>query len=176
MIGRPNVSFGITHASGSSSRVMPVHPVRRPTWLLSFTLLLIVLSGCAGSRNVSRTPEGRLMQSYEQWKGTPYRIGGMTQSGVDCSAFVLIVMRDQYGIRLPRNTEEQLRVGRRVRANQMRTGDLVFFRTGRKTLHVGIMINRTEFMHASTSQGVMISSMRETYWRQRYLRTRRVIR
>jgi cell wall-associated NlpC family hydrolase len=148
----------------------------RLVWSSIFILMaLIFTSGCAASRTMPRSVESKLMQSYNQWKGTPYRIGGMTQSGVDCSAFVLIVMRDQFGVRMPRTTDEQLRFGKRVRPNRMRTGDLVFFRTGRKTLHVGIMVNQDQFMHASTSQGVMISSMREQYWRRRYVRSNRVL-
>jgi cell wall-associated NlpC family hydrolase len=143
--------------------------------LLFIVVLTGILSGCAASRATQNSAQSRLQGSYNQWKGTPYRIGGMTKSGVDCSAFVLIVMRDQFGVRLPRTTEEQLRYGKRVRLNRTRTGDLVFFRTGRKTLHVGIMVDHVRFMHASTSQGVMVSSMNEAYWRDRYLRSRRVI-
>ena len=134
-----------------------------------------LLSGCAASRVAQSPVQSRLQESYNQWKGTPYRIGGMTQSGVDCSAFVLIVMRDQFGVRLPRTTEEQLRFGKRVRMNRMRVGDLVFFRTGGKTLHVGIMVDNIQFMHASTSQGVMVSSLNEDYWRRRFLRGNRVM-
>lgn len=138
-------------------------------------LLASIFAGCAASR-VSQNPvQSKLQESYNQWKGTPYRIGGMTQSGVDCSAFVLIVMRDQFGVRLPRTTEEQLRFGQRVRMNRMRVGDLVFFRTSGKTLHVGIMVDNVQFMHASTSQGVMVSSLNEVYWRRRYIRSNRVI-
>jgi lipoprotein Spr/probable lipoprotein NlpC len=154
------------------------HAVQHSRLVWSSVLILLALilnSGCAASRTMPRSVESKLMQSYSQWKGTPYRIGGMSQSGVDCSAFVLIVMRDQFGVRVPRTTDEQLRFGKRVRPNRMRTGDLVFFRTGRKTLHVGIMVNQEQFMHASTSQGVMISSMREQYWRRRYIRSNRVL-
>lgn len=142
-----------------------------------FALVIVssLFSGCAASRTVQNPVQSRLQDSYNQWKGTPYRIGGMTQSGVDCSAFVLIVMRDQFGVRLPRTTEEQLRFGKRVRKNRMQTGDLVFFQTGRKVLHVGIMVDNVRFMHASTSQGVMVSSLNEDYWKRRYIRSNRVL-
>jgi cell wall-associated NlpC family hydrolase len=141
-----------------------------------FVLLMIFIVGCSSSRRVAISPEARLMQSYEQWKGTPYRLGGTTRSGVDCSAFVQIVMRDQFRIDLPRTTDQQLRTGRRVRRGSLNVGDLVFFRTGRSTLHVGIMLDRNRFMHASTSQGVMISSLNERYWSQRFIRGRRLSR
>lgn len=143
--------------------------------VLFLVLLASIFTGCAASRVAQNPVQSRLQESYNQWKGTPYRIGGMTQSGVDCSAFVLIVMRDQFDVKLPRTTEEQLRFGKRVRMNRMRVGDLVFFRTGRKTLHVGIMVDNLQFMHASTSQGVMVSSLREDYWRRRFLRGNRVM-
>jgi cell wall-associated NlpC family hydrolase len=143
--------------------------------VLTLLMLASIFTGCAASRVVQNPVQSKLQDSYNYWKGTPYRIGGMTQSGVDCSAFVMIVMRDQFGIRLPRTTEDQLRFGKRVRMNRLRVGDLVFFRTGRKTLHVGIMVDNIQFMHASTSQGVMISSLREDYWRRRFIRGNRVI-
>lgn len=143
--------------------------------LLSLTLLLVFIASCGSSRRAARSPEARLMASYEQWKGTPYRLGGTTRAGVDCSAFVQIVMRDQFRVTLPRTTDLQMNAGNRVRRRSLRTGDLVFFRTGRTTLHVGIMLDNKRFMHASTSRGVMISSLDEQYWSRRYLRGRRVI-
>lgn len=147
----------------------------RLLWMMAALAFSTLLSGCAASRVNQNPVQSKLQQSYNQWKGTPYRLGGMTQSGVDCSAFVLIVMRDQFGVKLPRSTEEQLRFGKQVRMNRMRVGDLVFFRTSGKTLHVGIMVDNVQFMHASTSQGVMVSSLREDYWRRRYIRSNRVI-
>lgn len=116
-----------------------------------------------------------LMKAYENWKGTPYVLGGTSSSGVDCSSLVRIVFDNQFDIKLPPNTITQLNAGRGIRRTSLRTGDLVFFRTGRKTLHVGIIIEDDEFMHASTSSGVMISRLSEYYWSSRYLAARRVM-
>jgi cell wall-associated NlpC family hydrolase len=116
-----------------------------------------------------------LMQAYRDWKGTPYELGGATQKGVDCSRFVNIVFDDYFGIDLPTHTKTQLNAGEGIRRAAVRTGDLVFFRTGRKTLHVGIAVNRGEFLHASTSNGVMISKLGKSYWRNRFLGARRVL-
>lgn len=162
-----NSSFNYIRAATSEAKLLK--------WSI-FVLLMVFLAGCSSSRRIAISPETRLMQSYDQWKGTPYRLGGMTRSGVDCSAFVQIVMRDQFRIDLPRTTDQQMRTGRRVRRGSLNVGDLVFFRTGRSTLHVGIMLDRNRFMHASTSQGVMISSLNERYWSQRYIRGRRLSR
>lgn len=116
-----------------------------------------------------------LMQAYRDWKGTPYVLGGGSQEGVDCSRFINIVLDDYFGIDVPTNTREQLNVGDKIRRPAVRTGDLVFFRTGRKTLHVGIAVNSGEFLHASTSNGVMISKLGKSYWRNRFLAARRIL-
>lgn len=127
-----------------------------------------------GVTSISKT-QASLRQAYHEWKGTPYRWGGATLEGIDCSMFVNTVFEDYFNIELPRRTRAQLNAGRSLRRSAIRSGDLVFFRTGRKTLHVGIMMNQTEFLHASTTQGVTISRMDENYWSKRYLAGRRVI-
>lgn len=116
-----------------------------------------------------------LMQAYRDWKGTPYVLGGASSRGVDCSSFVRIVFDDYFDIDLPSNTRTQLNAGSGIRRASLRTGDLVFFRTGRKTLHVGIITEGKDFLHASTSKGVMISNLNDYYWSSRYLAARRVM-
>lgn len=116
-----------------------------------------------------------LMQAYRDWKGTPYVLGGSSKSGVDCSRLVNSVFDNYFGIELPTNTRDQLNVGTGVRRISLRTGDLVFFRTGRRTLHVGILVEGDEFLHASTSSGVMLSDLNSSYWANRYLAARRVL-
>jgi len=116
-----------------------------------------------------------LMQAYRDWKGTPYVLGGASQNGVDCSKFVEIVFDEYFGINLPTNTRTQLNAGDGIRRAGIQTGDLVFFRTGRKSLHVGIAVNHGEFLHASTSNGVMISKLGNSYWRNRFLAARRIL-
>lgn len=127
--------------------------------------------------SVSSYSEARstLMDAYREWKGTPYVLGGASASGVDCSSFVRIVYENYFGIELPSNTRTQLNAGEGIRRLSLRTGDLVFFRTGRKTLHVGIITEGKDFLHASTSKGVMISSLKEYYWSSRFLAARRVL-
>lgn len=144
--------------------------------LLFVLTALLILEGCSSTRKASRSPEARLMEMHDRWQGVPYVLGGTSRSGVDCSAFVMIVMREQFGINLPRTTREQMQVGVNVRRSRLRVGDLVFFQTGRTTFHVGIMLDNKRFLHASTSRGPMISSLDERYWSQRYLRARRVMR
>lgn len=130
------------------------------------------MASCSTPRDTAH-PEARLIEEFRKWKGTPYRLGGDSRSGVDCSAFVRIVMQDAFGISIPRTTREQLQAGRRVQPRAARLGDLVFFRTGRTTYHVGIMMRGDFFMHASTTRGVTIDRLQESYWQERMIQIRR---
>lgn len=117
----------------------------------------------------------QLQNAHQQWKGTPYRYGGNGSNGVDCSAFTQIVFRDFFDKNLPRSTRSQLQEGSGVRRRSIKMGDLIFFKTGRKSLHVGISMGNGDFLHASVSSGVMISNLGEQYWAVRYLGARRVL-
>lgn len=117
----------------------------------------------------------QLWGAHREWKGTPYILGGNGINGVDCSSFTQIVYRDYFGENLPRNTRNQLQEGSGVRRNSIQPGDLIFFRTARGVLHVGIAMEDGDFLHASTSSGVMISNLGERYWSARYLGARRIL-
>ena len=119
--------------------------------------------------------KSRLMDQYASWKGVRYRLGGSTRKGIDCSAFVQRTFREQFGLELPRSTSEQQDSGKSISRSQLRTGDLVLFRAGSTGRHVGIYIGNDQFVHASTSSGVTISSMNEPYWKKRYNEARRVL-
>ncbi|MEQ8523617.1 NlpC/P60 family protein [Gracilimonas sp.] len=129
---------------------------------------------------VSEPPAVQEMQeflelAYNDWKGTPYLLGGSGYDGIDCSAFMQVVFEDYFSKQIPRTTREQLQAGREVKKSQTQTGDLVFFKTGRTTYHVGVMINRGEFLHASTTNGVKISTLKHPYWTETYITTKRIL-
>ncbi|PKN04488.1 MAG: hypothetical protein CVU74_06635 [Deltaproteobacteria bacterium HGW-Deltaproteobacteria-9] len=106
--------------------------------------------------------------------GVPYRMGGVTVQGIDCSAFVR-KMYEFFNIKLPRTAREQAMVGVRVDRDKLETGDLVFFRTKRPIGHVGIYIGNNEFVHASYSaRSVRIDSLEKPYFQQRFQRAVRV--
>ena len=109
----------------------------------------------------------------QQWVGTPHRMGGATRKGTDCSGFVQHLYRDIFQQKIPRSTAQQIRAGQLVVKKQLRPGDLVFFRIPYKGPHVGIYLGREDFAHASTSKGVMISSLEDDYWRTSYWTARR---
>lgn len=109
----------------------------------------------------------------KQYVGVPYKWGGTTPKGFDCSGFVTYVYRE-FGVSLPRTAEEQYQRGKKVSKDDLAVGDLVFFATYKKTAsHAGIYIGNDKFIHASSNKGVIISDLDESYWRKAYLGARR---
>ncbi|GAL60028.1 putative endopeptidase NlpC [Pseudescherichia vulneris NBRC 102420] len=100
----------------------------------------------------------------------------MSRGGIDCSGFVLMTFRDRFDLRLPRETRQQARIGTEIDKDDLLPGDLVFFKTGsgESGLHVGIYDTDNQFIHASTSRGVMRSSLDNVYWRKKFWQARRI--
>ncbi|WP_372870596.1 NlpC/P60 family protein [Shewanella sp.] len=160
-------------------------------WMTSLSRLILLglslwLVGCGSRPDTPATPETavsdavqdsftieRLLWLYADWEGVPYRLGGMSKKGIDCSGFTLLVYRDLVAKSLPRTVEEQLEHGAPVATGHQRPGDLIFFKTGWSTRHVGVSLGDHRFVHASTSQGVMISSLNNSYWKQKFWQIRR---
>lgn len=110
-----------------------------------------------------------------KYKGVPYVFGGTTTKGFDCSGYVQYVFKDCKA-RLPRLADEQALQGIFVTQKQLRPGDLVFFTTyAPGASHVGIYAGDGQFWSASSSKGVILSSLKEEYWKQRYFGARRVL-
>ncbi len=153
------------------------------TWLMPL-LISSILAGCAVTpppaspvkKSVQQPQSGTspLQQAYQHWQGTPYRYGGDDESGIDCSALVQQVFLQAYQVHLPRTTYHQLKTGKAIAHNEKKKGDLIFFKTADKVYHVGIYLGEHEFMHASSSKGVMISRLDNPYWAARILQIRRV--
>jgi len=121
-----------------------------------------------------------ILTEAETYLGTPYRYGGMTRNGIDCSAFVLSVFGAAAGLSLPRVAASQSQEGEKIEKENLQKGDLIFFSHGRRISHVGIVESVTEdgevkFIHAATSRGVMISSLNDSYWGPKYRFGKRII-
>ncbi|MCG6938740.1 MAG: NlpC/P60 family protein [Gammaproteobacteria bacterium] len=115
-----------------------------------------------------------LNQQYNDWHHVSYRMGGLSKMGIDCSGLVYRTYREEFGISMPRSTDSQAGIGRVIKRNQLRAGDIVFFKTGLFSRHVGIYIANDNFLHVSATRGVMISSLDNRYWRDTYWQSRRV--
>ncbi|MEM6288895.1 MAG: NlpC/P60 family protein [Bacteroidota bacterium] len=118
--------------------------------------------------------ESTLRGDGPNWIGIPYRWGGTTRRGIDCSAFVQQYVRQNLGIELPRTTAYQRYEGVEIDKSELLPGDLVFFRR-RGIRHVGVYLSDGEFIHASSSRGVTISNLSETYWTRHYWMSRRIL-
>lgn len=107
----------------------------------------------------------------------PYKYGGETKSGIDCSAFTQQVYRNSLNVILPRTAREQYKVGERIKnISDLKFGDLVYFNTSAIHYpgHVGIFLGNKLFVHASASQGVIVSSLENSYFSNRYIGATRI--
>lgn len=155
----------------------------------SILFLGALMVGCGSSRSVSTSSssspppstetaseaETQLRTAADHWDGAPHEWGGTSKAGVDCSGLVQSVFEDEFRVSLPRTTEQQVHTGQRISRSSLQAGDLVFFRHGRKKYHVGIYLSNDEFLHASSSEGVTISSLDRTYWTERWWQARRLL-
>ena len=127
------------------------------------------------SRGAESTPAAGVIRTAFGYRGVPYRFGGTTRRGIDCSAFVGAVYR-AHGVSLPRTAREQFTRGEKIPFEEMEAGDLVFFHTTRAGIsHVGMYLGSGKFVHASSSGGgVRVDSITEGYYRKRFRGARRV--
>ena len=116
----------------------------------------------------------QMLEFIDEWYGTPYRYGGTSKKGVDCSAFVNFFMSAVYGLSTPRNSREQYSAAKKIRKKELEEGDLIFFNTRGGISHVGVYIGNNKFAHASASNGVTISDLDEDYFSRRYIGSGRV--
>lgn len=154
-------------------------------------LAVVALVGCAGApppKPASPTPfthtpqaatpaQAQVIKTALSLLGTPYRYGGTTPAGFDCSGFVYYVYRTAAGVELPRATQGLIQIGRPIEAADLQPADLVYFKIeNQKPLHAGIYLGEGKFIHAPSSKGqVNIQSLGLDYWKERYLGARRVL-
>jgi probable lipoprotein NlpC len=141
----------------------------------------IFLSSCSSSKKARNKDIEKVIATARSYRGTPYRYGGTTRSGMDCSALIYHSFAS-VGIQMPRTSESQSKVGKSVSGRNLQKGDLVFFATGknkRKVTHSGIVTEVSSrgifFIHSSTSLGVTEDNLSSTYWSKAFLHGKRVI-
>lgn len=126
--------------------------------------------------NVALTPREKVLFEVIKYLETPYKYGGNTQKGMDCSAFTLQVYQNSLSIEIPRSAREQYSTGEKVSLDELKFGDLVFFNTTKRSFpgHVGIYLGENQFVHASRSIGVTVSSLEDAYYKKRFVGARRI--
>ena len=154
---------------------------------LACFLLVLFIMGCSQSKPLQNKQEipkekgaktfvfNKIAAEFDYWRGTPYEYGGNTSAGIDCSGLIKQVYKNSFNIKMPRVTTQQVKKGIFVKKKNLKIGDLVFFKVGKKGHHAGIYVGKNKFMHASSSHGVIISSLNNVYWKPKYWQARRVI-
>ncbi|NDF97680.1 MAG: hypothetical protein EB101_01870 [Chitinophagia bacterium] len=124
---------------------------------------------------VEQLPPSGLLEQIDPWMGVPYRSGGSSKTGIDCSAFTMQVFEQWYGWKLPRTSKQQYAFCDRADLSALASGDLLFYATrGRSVSHVGIYLGNGKFVHASVSNGVTVSDISDPYYQKRFIAAGRV--
>ncbi len=158
---------------------------------LSITVALMLIS-CGSSRNVTSRSHSRnvtnskntktssIIKTALSYEGTRYKYGGTTKKGMDCSGLVYTSFKKEE-VDLPRSSREMSKKGKSIPLKKAMVGDLLFFKTNKNknvVNHVGLVVevkNQIQFIHASVSRGVIVSSLDEQYWRRCHVGTRRIV-
>lgn len=147
---------------------------------IGILLAILIFSSCSSTRNIRSQNINQVVETAKSFHGTPYRYGGTTRSGIDCSALVYQSFRS-VGVTLPRTSSDQSKIGKNVPIRKLEKGDVVFFATGkrrRRVTHAGIVTSNrrgnTQFIHASTSLGVTEDNVFSNYWSKKVVRARRI--
>ncbi len=154
--------------------------------LLLITLLVSTLftTSCASNKNkhVRRDTATSVVEAARKFIGTPYKYGGTTRTGMDCSGLLLNSFR-AIDVNLPRSSEDQSKTGHEVSIKDLQPGDLLFFATGKKkkkVTHVGLVTDvlgkeNIKFIHASSALGVVETNLYSEYYQKRFITARRII-
>lgn len=163
---------------------------------LVYIALLLLLASCGSHKKTARRTESTPVEVYRKdsdrngkdaaetvnkygdklvaearrWIGTPYKYGGETRKGTDCSGMIMVIYRDVAGIKIPRNSGKQQEYCALIPKRDLAPGDLVFFTSSKRghVSHVGMYAGRGRFIHASSSRGVMMNSLDEDYYIRHY--------
>lgn len=143
-------------------------------WLLPIFAAFMLFAGTDSNtvEAASTTPKELTTTAY-QYLGVPYKYGGTTTRGFDCSGFTQKVFKE-LGVSLKRTASQQYTQGSSVAKSKLQTGDLVFFNTSGGISHVGIYVGNNKFVHAGVSQGVSVTSLSSSYWGPKYVGAKRV--
>ena len=155
-----------------------------------FLLLLIISAGftsCSSTKTVRETTKRRTVKIDKivvnalKYKGVPYKFGGTTKRGMDCSGIVYVSYLKE-NLRLPRVSRDMAKSGKKVALRNDKKGDLLFFKTAKRKNrinHVGLIVsvkkNQIRFIHSTSSRGVITSLLSERYWKNAFVKVKRIL-
>lgn len=159
--------------------------------IITIIVAVLLLASCSSSKSVigcddnkiyknekvKKASDKDLVKEAKKWIGTKYKYGGHSLKGTDCSGLVMEIFLNVYNLKLPRSSSEQYNYCKKIKKSQLDVGDLVFFATGKskkRVSHVGLYIGNDQFIHASTSKGVIISRLTQEYYKRTYYSSGRV--
>lgn len=150
-------------------------------------ILSLVISSCSSSKTVvkhQKTPSSKadkIIAEALKYKGVIYKFGGTTKRGMDCSGLIYVAYASQ-NVALPRVSRDMAKRGRKTAINKVNTGDLLFFKTNKRRKginHVGLVVShkngQIRFVHATTSRGVIVSSLSEKYWKNAFVKATKIL-
>lgn len=156
--------------------------------IISLLVLLVLVASCKSTSSATKSSTSKksdkltkqIIDSAQDNLGSPYKSGGTTKSGFDCSGLVYSTFKN-YSISLPRKSIDMSKYGKVIDVKNSEKGDLIFFKTGgsKQINHVGLIVdldgNYIKFIHSSTSKGVIISSTKEDYYKKSFTQVNRVL-
>lgn len=142
-------------------------------WVKIFFLFIITITSCHLGKRVTNPnviQENKLQSVVKSWMGAPYKFGGNTRQGIDCSGLVFQLYKDVYNKVTPRTSKSLYEAATKISEKELQEGDLVFFNIdGKGISHVGIYIGEDKFVHASSRKGVVLSLLSEDYYKKHFV-------
>ena len=149
-------------------------------------ILAVILNACAATKTVRNTNKtaskvAKIVRNALKYEGVKYKFGGTTKRGMDCSGVVFVAFGKER-IQLPRVSRDMANKGHKISLSKVRKGDLLFFKTTnskRSINHVGLIVSikkgQIRFIHATSSRGVIVSSLSEKYWKKAFVKATNVL-
>jgi probable lipoprotein NlpC len=156
-------------------------------WFFLLLLISVGFASCSSTKTVRKTTKRRTVKIDKivlnalKYKGIPYKFGGTTKRGMDCSGIVYVSYLKEK-VQLPRVSRQMAKRGKKVSLRNAKKGDLLFFKTSKRRSrinHVGLIVsvkkNKIRFIHSTSSRGVITSSLSQRYWKNAFVKVKRIL-